>query len=133
MCDSREDRLTQGAICVAMNAEIPFFYVVRRDNEHDAVRALRALDAFDRTPGGRIRLDGPDRVVVWRDGGLLYMSPGALSLAGYLDPDPQMSRPELSGPEITPSRRYSGPALIAESTIPAAELPRACELMLGSP
>lgn len=116
-----------------LNAEILFYFVVRRDNEHDAVRALRALDAFVRTPGGRVRFDGPDRVVVWRDGGRLFMSPGALSLAGYLDPDPDGPRSELCGPEITPSRTYSGPALIAESTIPAAELPLSCVLMLGRP
>jgi hypothetical protein len=116
-----------------MNAEIPFYYVVRRDNEHDALRALRALDAFVRTPGGRVRLDGPDRVVVWRDGGLLYISPGALSLAGYLDPDPDVRRSELSGPEITPSRKYSGPVMVAWRTIPAAELPAARVLMLGKP
>jgi hypothetical protein len=116
-----------------MNPEIPFYYVVRRDNERDAVRAIRALDAFVRTPGGRVRLDGPDRVVVWRDGGLLYLSPGALSLAGYLDPDPQAARSDLSGPEMTPSRTYPGPAMVAVRTIPAVELPPSCVLMIGTP
>jgi hypothetical protein len=116
-----------------VKAQIPFYYVVRRDDEHDAVRAVRALDAFVRTPGGRVRLDGPDRVVVWRDGGLLYMSPGALSLAGYLDPNPEGPGPGLCGPEITPSRKYSGPAMIASRTIPAADLPVSCVLLLGRP
>ncbi len=114
-------------------SEILLYYVVRRDNEHDAVRALRALDAFVRTPGGRVRLDGPDRVVVWRDGALLYLSPGALSLAGYLAPDPDVPGPELCGPEITPSRKYPGPAMIASRTILTAELPASCVLMLGMP
>jgi hypothetical protein len=116
-----------------MNPEIPFYYVVQRDNEHDAVRAIRALDAFVRTPGGRVRLDGPDRVVVWRDGGLLYLSPGALSLAGYLDPDPETARSDLAGPEITPSRKYPGPAMVAVRTMPARELPSSSVLMIGAP
>ena len=125
---------TYGARRIAMNTEIPFYYVVHRENEHDAIRALRALDAFVRTPGGRVRLDGPDRVVVWRDGDVLYLSPGAFSLAGYLDPDPEAPRrPELCGPEITPSRRYPGPALIPSRTMAAAELPASCVLMIGVP
>jgi hypothetical protein len=70
---------------------------------------------------------------VWRDGGLLFMSPGALSLAGYLDPDPDVRHPELCGPEITPSRRYSGPAMSVSRTIPTAELPGSCVLVLGTP
>jgi len=61
------------------------------------------------------------------------MSPGALSLAGYLDPDPGVPRAELCGPEITPSRTYSGAAMIASGTIPAAELPDSCVLLLGTP
>jgi hypothetical protein len=69
---------------------------------------------------------------VWRDGGVLYVSPGALSLAGYLDPDPDVRRSELSGPEITPSRKYS-PAMIAWRTIRTAELPASCVLVLGTP
>ena len=63
-----------------MSAEIPNYYVVRRASEDDAIRALRALDAFVGTPGGRVRLQDPDRVVVWRDGANLYVSPGAFSL-----------------------------------------------------
>ena len=117
-----------------MNAAIAFYYLVRRESEDDAIRALRALNAFVRTPGGRVRLDGPDRIVVWRDGALLYVSPGAFSLAGYLDPDPDAPRsPFLCGPEITPSRTYPGPAMIAERTIPTADLPASCVLMLGKP
>ena len=92
-----------------MSAEIPLYYVVKRDSEQDAVRALSALDAFVRTPGGRVRLDDPDRVVVWRDGALLYVSPGAFSLAGYLEPDPYLPRPpDLCGPAITPYRVIQG-------------------------
>ena len=113
--------------------EIPFYYLVRRASEEDAIRALRALDAFVRTPGGRVRLDDPDRVVVWRDSADLYVSPGAFSLAGYLEPDPDLPRPpELCGPEITPSRVYPGPAMIASGTIPASELPSSSVLMLGA-
>jgi hypothetical protein len=117
-----------------MNAKIPFYYVVPRASDEDAIRALRALEAFVRTPGGRVRLDDPDRVVVWRDGAHLYVSPGAFSLAGYLDPDPDAPRAaELCGPEITPSRVYPGPAMIASGTIPATELPASSVLMLGIP
>ena len=117
-----------------MNAGIAFYYLVRRESEDDALRAIRALDVFVHTPGGRVRLDGPDRVVVWRDGALLYVSPGAFSLAGYLDPDPDAPRsPFLCGPEITPSRTYPGPAMIAESTILTADLPASRVLMLGRP
>jgi len=117
-----------------MNAEISYYYVVRRTSKEDAIRALRALDAFVRTPGGRVRLDDPDRVVVWRDGATLYVSPGAFSLAGYLEPDPDLPRsPILCGPEITPSRIYPGPAMTASGTIPATELPSASALMLGKP
>lgn len=117
-----------------MNAPIAFYYLVRRQSDDEAVRAIRALDAFVRTPGGRVRLDGPDRVVVWRDGATLYVSPGAFSLAGYLDPDPDAPRADfLCGPEITPSRTYPGPAMIAETSIPTADLPSSCVLMLGRP
>lgn len=117
-----------------MNAEIPYYYVVRRASEEDAIRALRALDAFVGTPGGRARLEGPDRVVVWRNGSDLYVSPGAFSLAGYLEPDPDLPRsPLLAGPEITPSRKYSGPAMVASGTIRAAQLPPSRMLVIGSP
>ena len=117
-----------------MSAEIPNYYVVRRASEEDAIRALRALDAFVRTPGGRVRLEDPDRVVVWRDGATLYVSPSAFSLAGYLEPDPNLPRsPELCGPEMTPSRIYPGPAMTASGTIPASELPSSSVLMLGKP
>ena len=117
-----------------MSAEIPNYYVVRRASEEDATRALRALDAFVRTPGGRVRLEDPDRVVVWCDSATLYVSPSAFSLAGYLDPDPNLPRsPELYGPEMTPSRIYPGPAMTASGTIPASELPSSSVLMLGKP
>jgi hypothetical protein len=114
--------------------EIPFYYLVPRASEEDAIRALRALDVFVRTPGGRVRLDDPDRVVVWRDGADLYVSPGAFSLAGYLEPNPDMLRsPDLCGPEMTTTGVYPGPAMIASATIPAAELPSSSVLMLGAP
>jgi len=114
--------------------KVPYYYVVRRASEADAVDSLRALDAFVRTPGGRVRLSGPDRVVAWRDGADLYLSPGALSLAGYLEPDPDLPRsPELAGPEITPSRKYSGPALVASGAVTAEAVPRSSVLMLGQP
>ena len=117
-----------------MNAEIPYYYVVREASEEDAARALRSLDAFVRTPSGRVRLEDPDRVVVWRDGAHLYVSPGAFSLVGYLEPDPDLPRsPELAGPEITPSRAYPGPAMTASGTIPSTELPASSVLMLGTP
>jgi hypothetical protein len=88
-----------------MNAEIPYYYVVRGGSEQDATRALRVLDAFVRTPGGRVRLEDPDRVVVWRNGADLYVSPGAFSLASYLESEPDLPRSaDLAGPEITPSR-----------------------------
>jgi hypothetical protein len=117
-----------------MNAEIPFYYVVKRNSERDAIRALRALDAFVRTPGGRVRLDDPDRVVVWRDGAVLFMSPGAFSLARYLEPDPNLPRlPDLCGPAITPYRVYPGPAMTESGTIRATELPASSVLMLGTP
>lgn len=117
-----------------MSSEIPYYHVVRRPSEHDATDALRALSAFVRTPGGRVRLDDPDRVVVWRDGADLYVSPGAYSLAGYLDPEPDRPRaPELLGPEITPSRVYPGPAMIATGTISPAAIPSSSVLVLGRP
>ena len=116
------------------NTEIDYYYVVEHASVQDSVNALRALDAFVRTPGGRVRLEGPDRVVVWRDGATLYVSPGALSLAGYLEPDPTVPRsPELCGPEMTPSRMYRGPAMTASRTIRAADLPSSRVLMLGTP
>jgi len=117
-----------------MSAEIPNYYVVRRESEEDAIRAIRALDAFVRTPGGRVRLQDPDRVVVWRDGATLYVSPSAFSLAGYLESDPNLPRsPELCGPEMTPSRTHPGPAMTVSGTIPASELPSSSVLMLGKP
>ena len=117
-----------------MDAEIPHYYVVSRASEEDAIRALRALDAFVRTPGGRVRLDDPDRVVVWRDGATLYVSPGAFSLAGYIEPDPDVPRSaELLGPEMTTPRSYPGPAMTASGTISATELPPTSVLMLGTP
>ena len=115
-----------------MSTDIDYHYVVRQASEQDSVHALRAVDAFVRTPGGRVRLDGPDRVVVWRDGATLYVSPGAFSLAGYLEPDPTVPRsPDLCGPEMTPSRAYRGPAMKASGTIRAADLPSSSVLMLG--
>ena len=49
-------------------------------------------------------------------------------------PDPNLPRsPELCGPEMTPSRKYPGPAMIASRTIPTAELPTSCVLVLGKP
>lgn len=123
-----------GEAHATMSAEIPNYYVVRRASEEDAIRALRALDAFVGTPGGRVRLQDPDRVVVWRDGATLYVSPSAFSLAGYLDPVPNLPRStELCGPEMTPSRIYPGPAMTASGTIPASELPSSSVLMLGRP
>jgi hypothetical protein len=117
-----------------MSAEIPFYYVVKRESDEDAVRALRALNAFVRTPGGRVRLEGPDRIVVWRDGAVLYVSPGAFSLAGYLEPDPDEPRPSyLCGPAITPYRVYPGPPMVASGTIGSKELPSTVVLMLGAP
>lgn len=117
-----------------MQIDIDTYYVVRRASEEDAIGALRALAAFLRTPGGRVRLAGADRVVVWRDGATLYVSPGALSLAGYLEPDPTVPRPPfLAGPEMTPSRVYAGPAMVPSAAIPAAELPASRVLMLGTP
>lgn len=108
--------------------------VVRGASERDALAIVRALDAFLRTPGGRVRLHGPDRVVVWRDGARLYLSPGASSLAGYLDPNP--ARPastDLLGPEMTPSRASVRPAATRSGRIAAAELPASCVLVLGDP
>lgn len=117
-----------------MDTEIPYYYVIRRVSEADAIGALRALDAFVRTPGGRVRLEGSDRVVVWRAGADFYLSPGAFSLAGYLEPDPDAPRPaELAVPEITPSRRYPGPAMVASGTVSTTELPSSSVLMIGTP
>lgn len=115
-------------------SDLSYYYVVRCASEEDALRALRALQAFVRTPGGRVRLDGPDRVVVWRSGSDLYVSPGGFSLAGYLEPDPDAPRsPMLAGPEITPSRKYPAPAMVASGTIRAADLPSSSVLVIGSP
>ncbi len=116
-----------------MNDRRDDYYVVRRTSAQDAIHALRALDAFVRSPTGRVRLDGPDRVVVWRDDATLYLSPGALSLAGYLEPDPSVPRsPDLLGPEMTPSRTYAAPALSPSGRIAATDLPPSCVLMIGN-
>jgi hypothetical protein len=104
--------------------------------ENEATRALRSLTAFVGRPLGNGRLAGVDRVVVWRDGTVLYLSPGALSLIGYLEPDPEvMARApaELLGPMMTPIRAYPGPAVVASQKIAAADLPASCQLMLGDP
>jgi hypothetical protein len=75
-----------------------------------------------------------ERLALFIDGANLYVSPGAFSLAGYLEPDPDLPRsPELCGPEITPSRVYPGPAMTESGTIPAAELPSTSVLMIGKP
>lgn len=114
--------------------KIPFYYVVTCASEADAIHSLRSLNAFVRTPGGHVRLTGPDRVVVWRNGADLYLSPGALSLAGYLEPDPELPRnPDLAGPEITPSRKYPNPPLVASRRVSVEELPPTSVLMLGEP
>lgn len=115
-----------------MSAEIPLYYVVKRDSEQDAVRALRALDAFVRTPGGRVRLDDPDRVVVWRDGALLYVSPGAFSLAGYLEPDRTCHARQIVRASDHALSRDPGPAMTASGTISATDLPASSVLMLGT-
>ena len=72
--------------------------------------------------------------VVWRDGANLYLSPGALSLAGYVEPDPDLPRsPDLYGPEMNPSRKYPGPGMTPSGRIAATELPSSSVLMLWSP
>jgi hypothetical protein len=115
-----------------MNNDVDYYYVVRRASGQDAIHALRALDAFVRSPAGHVRLYGPDRVVVWRDDADLYLSPGALSLAGYLEPDPDLPRSAyLLGPEMTPSRTYPGPAMTPSGRIAATDLPSSCVLVLG--
>ena len=118
-----------------MTDSIDFYYVVRRASEEDAIRALRALTAFVRTPAGRVRLHGHDRVVVWRDGSDVYLSPGALSLAGYIEPDPDLPRPAyLAGPEMTPSRTYhEHAALVSSEQVSPSRLPSSCVLVLGTP
>src|SRR5215510_12694605 len=101
---------------------IDIYYVVQRATERDASDSLRGLEAFLRTPGGSVRLDGPDRVVVWRAGAILYLSPGAMSLAGYLDPAPAGARnPVLLGPDMSPPR--FGAPLIPSGQISARNLP----------
>jgi len=76
----------------------------------------------------------PNYYVVRRASEEDAIRPGAFSLAGYLEPDPDLPRsPELCGPEMTPSRIYPGPAMTAPLTIPAPELPSTSVLMLGKP
>src|SRR5262245_39179894 len=102
---------------------IDIYYVVRRETEREASESLRGLEAFLRTPGGSVRLDGPDRVVVWRDGATLYLSPGAMSLAGYLDPAPDSGprNPVLLGPDMSPPR--FGAPLVPSAQTSARDLP----------
>jgi len=108
------------------------YFLVRGNSEHDATHSIRALDHFVRTPGGSVRLEGTDRVVVWRNGPDLYLSPGALSLAGYLDPDPAQPKPaDWCGPDMTPSRAYDGPAFVTAGRIAASDLPPSCVLIIG--
>lgn len=126
--------MTQDAERAGADDRVSEYYRVRRENERDALHALRALQAFVGTPGGRVRLEGPDRVVVWRDGADLYLSPGALSLAGYLEPDPSLARPSyLCGPEMTPSRAYPGPAFVPAGRTAGTDLPPSCVLVIGRP
>jgi hypothetical protein len=110
------------------------FYVVPYATESEATHALRALRAFVSSPSGRVRLDGPDRVVVWRVDGTLYLSPGALSLVGYIEPDPEVSAAApawLAGPIMTPERSYPGPAMTPSAKIASSDLSEERVLMLG--
>lgn len=115
-----------------MDDAVETYYLVRYESRKDAGGAVRALEAFVRSPAGRVRLEGGDRVVVWQHEADLYVSPGALSLAGYLEPDPATPRPPaLCGPEMTPSRRYAGPAMTASGRVAATALPAGRVLLLG--
>ena len=113
-----------------MPPDAGFYYVVRLQDERLVQEALRPLQAFLATPGGRVRLEGSDRVIVWQDGRDLYVSPGAVSLASYLSfgPAPPAG---LYGPEITPSRNYGQTPLIPDGRIAASELPPSSVLVLG--
>jgi hypothetical protein len=119
---------------MAHAVSIDHFYVVQYANAAEATRALRALRAFIDSPADCVRLDGPDRVIVWQAAGTLYLSPGALSLVGYLEPDPAVSAAApswVAGPIMTPGRTYPGPAMTASAKIHSTELPERRMLVLG--
>lgn len=114
------------------DSPITAFYVIRFESDGDAARAVRPLTVFVASEGGSVRLHGPDRVIVFRRGTTLYLSPGAISLAGYLRTD--ASGPVLSylhGPEITPTPGYVPTRLVSSESIDAARLPTDAVLMLG--
>lgn len=111
---------------------LPSFFVVRFESEADAVHSVRSLEMFVSSAGGRVRLEGADRVLVLRSGATLYLSPGAISLASYLPSDPSVRLPSyLHGPEITPTPGYVPTRLVSSERIDAADLPDDVTPMVG--
>ena len=104
-------------------------------HEEDAIRALRALDAFVSHAGWSCSPGRPRTVSsCGAMAPTLYVSPGALRLAGYLKPNadlPALARIVWTR-GVTPSVLPAGPAVTAPLTIPAAELPSTSVLMLGN-